>query len=448
MSRDPTSDADDRASGFSPAPGQPEDGAVARLLRGRPAAAVEWGLGRTRSILAELGDPQESFEAWHVGGTNGKGSVCLMAGALLSASGLRTGAYLSPHMVRFAERVRVPPDRRPAPPELLEECAGRVAPLADSAGASRFEAITALGFLALAEVGVEAACVEVGLGGRLDATSVVSPRAAAVVTVALDHAEHLGGTLAEVAGEKAGILEPGRPAVLGRMPPPAMEVLKARAREVGAPVSRLGREAAVEAVEVAPAPRSETRLRYRSRRRPGGLELRVPLAGTHQAENAGLSLLLLEAAGREVADGDARRALAGLRHPGRMEMIERGGLWLLDVAHNPAGVEAVLRALSEVAAPSPRVAVVSVLRDKPWREMVDRVAEELEAVVCTVAPGSDPARRWRLAEVAEAVSAPVETVPELGEALRRGRELAGDGTVVVTGTTALVGDALQRLDGE
>ncbi len=448
MSREPPPDADAPASAFSPAPGQPDDGAVVRLLRGRPSTAVEWGLGRTRSILAELGDPQESFEAWHVGGTNGKGSVCLLAGALLSASGLRTGLYLSPHMVRFAERVRVPPDRRPAPPELLEACAERVAPLADRAGASRFEAITALGLLALAEAGVEAACVEVGLGGRLDATNVVASRAAAVVTVALDHAEHLGESLAEVAREKAGILEPGAPAVLGRIPPAAAEVIEERAREIDAPVSRLGREAAVEAVEVARAPRSATRFRYRSGRRPEGLELRVPLAGSHQAENAGLSLLLLEAAGRELGDEEARRALAGVRHPGRAQMVERGGLWLLDVAHNPAAVEAVLRALDEVAAPRPRVGVVSVLRDKPWREMVARLAEELHAVICTVAPGSDPARRWRPDEVAGAVSAPVESAPELGEALRRGRELAGDGTVVVTGTTALVGDALQRLDGE
>lgn len=432
----------------SPAPGQPEDGAVARMLRDRPSTGVKWGLERTRAVLSALGDPQESFEAYHVGGTNGKGSVSVLTGALLEAAGLRTGLYLSPHMIRFAERVRVPPDRRPASPELLEECAERVAPLADRAGASRFEAITALGFLALAEVGVEAACVEVGLGGRLDATSVLLPRAAAVVTVALDHGEFLGGTLAEVAREKAGILKPGVPAAVGRVPPEAAAVLEERARQVGAPLLRLGREAAVEDVRVEAAPAGATRFRYLSARRPEGLSLRVPLAGRHQADNAALSLLLLEAAGREVGDDEARGALAGVRHPGRLQLVQREGLWILDVAHNPAAVEAVLGAVRELRAPAPRVGVVSVLRDKAWREMVRRLADELEAVVCTIPPTADPARRWRIEEVEAALEGRVECVGQLDDALRRGRELAGDGTVLVTGTTALVGDALQRLEAE
>lgn len=432
---------------MSPAPGQPENGAVVRMLRDRPSTGIEWGLERTRSMLSALDDPQESFEFYHVGGTNGKGSVCLLTGALLSAAGLRTGLYLSPHMIRFAERVRVPPDRRPAPPELLEECAERVAPLADRAGASRFEAITVLGFLALAEEGVEAACVEVGLGGRLDATNVLAPRAAAVVTVALDHADFLGGTLEEVAREQAGILKPDVPAVAGRCPPEAAAVIADRARNVGAPLHRLGRDARVEDVEVSPAPRSGTRFRYVSSRRPEGLDLTVPLAGSHQADNAALALLMMEAAGPEIGDDGARRALEQVRHPGRLQLIRREGLWLLDVAHNPSAVEAVLRSLGEMRVPRPRVGVISVLRDKDWPAMVDRLAEEMDRVVCTLAPSSDPARRWSLDEVRAAGPA-VECVPDLDAALRRGRELAGDGTVVVTGTTALVGDALRRLDDE
>ncbi len=432
----------------SPAPGQPEDGDVVRMLEDRPSTGIKWGLERTRSMLSALGDPQESFDAYHVGGTNGKGSVSRMTGALLSAAGLRTGLYVSPHMIRFAERVRVPPDRRPAPPELLEQCAARVAPLADRAGASRFEAITALGFLALAETGVEAACVEVGLGGRLDATNVLAPRAAAVVTVALDHAEFLGATLAEVAREKAGILKPYVPAAAGRLPPAASDVIAARAREVGAPLHLLGREATVERVEVAPVPRSETRFRYVSGRRPEGLDLVLPLVGSHQAENAALSLLLVEAAGPELGNDVARRALADVRHPGRLQVVQRRGLWLVDVAHNPAAVETVLRAVDEVQAPRPRVAVMSVLYDKPWSEMVSRLAEEMDDVVCTLAPSADPARRWRLDEVEAAAGPAVECVPDLDAALRRGRELAGDGTVVVTGTTTLAGDALRRLDDE
>lgn len=416
---------------------------MVRLLRDRPVAGIKWGLERTRFMLAELGDPQRSFRTVHVGGTNGKGSVCLVAAALLSAAGRRTGAYLSPHTVRFAERVRVPPDGREAPPELLETCAERVRPLADRADASRFEAITTLGFLALAEVGVEAASVEVGLGGRLDATNVLRPEVVAVVTVARDHGEFLGDSVEEVAGEVGGILKPGTPVVIGRVPDGARAVLADRAREVDARVVRLGEEGRVEGVEVDSD--GGTRFRYRSTRWPEGIPLRVPLAGGHQAYNAAVALLSMEAADVPVGEEDARRALARVRHPGRMQLVRRRGLWVLDVAHNPEAVEAVLDGLEAVGAPRPRVGVVSILRDKPWRRMLSRLAGELDKIVATLSPSSEPGRRWSLQDVASGSTAAVERIPGVEEALRRGRELAGDGTVVVTGTTGLVGDALRRL---
>lgn len=418
------------------------------MLRGRPTTGIEWGLDRTRAMLEALGDPHESYATYHVGGTNGKGSVCLTAASLLTAAGVSAGAYLSPHTVWFAERVRLPPDRRPAPPELLEACARRVTPLADRTGASRFEAITAMGLLALAEAGVEAACVEVGLGGRLDATNVIAPRGAAVVTVGLDHAAFLGDTLPEVAREKAGIWKPGAPAVLGRVSPEAAAVLEERAREVGAPLVRLGREATVESVRASPLPEGGTRFRYVSRRRPGGLELRVPAVGRHQAENAAVALLLLEAAGPELADEEAARGVASARPgPGRLQTVSRAdGTWVLDVAHNVEALEAVLSALAASDAPRPRAAVVSVLHDKPWRRMIRLLARRTDGVVCTVPPSVDPERRWELARVAEVAVPGSATEPEWERALRRGRELAGDGTVLVTGTTAVVTDALRWLD--
>lgn len=432
----------------SPVPGQPPDGAVARMLRGRPTTGIEWGLDRTRVMLEALGDPQESYDTYHVGGTNGKGSVCLVTASLLSSGRIRSGAYLSPHTVRFAERVRVPPGVRPAPPELLEECAVRVTPLADETGASRFEAITAMGLLALAEAGVEAACVEVGLGGRLDATNVIEPRGAAVVSVGLDHTSFLGDTLAEVAREKAGIWKPETPAVLGPVPEEAAAVLEERAREVGAPLARLGREARAEDVSTSPLPDAEIRFRYVSRRRPHGLELRLPSSGRHQAENAAVALLLVDTAGPELTAAEVERGVSAARpEPGRLQTVRRDdGLWVLDVAHNVEAVEAVLASLRGGHAPRPRAAVVSVLRDKPWGRMLRLLGEEMEGVVCTVSPGVDPDRRWDLEAVAEAGGSGVETEPSWEEALRRGRELAGDGTVLVTGTTAVVADALRWLD--
>ncbi len=432
----------------STVPGQPPDGAVARLLRDRPTTGIEWGLDRTREVLAALGDPQESYGVYHVGGTNGKGSACLVGSSLLAAAGVRAGAYLSPHTLRFADRVRVPPGRRPADPELLEACARRVSSPADRVGASRFEAITAVGLLALAEAGTEAAFVEVGLGGRLDATNVVDARGAAVVTVGLDHASLQRDTLAEVAREKAGIWKTGRPAVVGRTPPEAAAVLGERAREVGAPFLRLGRDARVEEVESALLPTAGTRFRYVSRGRPDGLDLRLPAAGRHQAENAAVALLLLEAAGPRLSAAEAERGVASARpDPGRLQALRRDdGIWVLDVAHNVEALRAVLAVLETDGAPRPRAAVVSVLRDKPWVRMLQLLADALEAVVCTVPPSADPERRWELASVTEAAPAGVVAEPSWEGALRRGRELARDGTVLVTGTTAVVADALRWLD--
>lgn len=415
--------------------------ALARLLATRPLTAVRWGLERTRDLLERLGNPESTFEVVHVGGTNGKGSAAAAVEAVLRAGGHTTGLYTSPHLFSVEERIRV--DGRLAPPDLLERCAERLLGVSRDSEATYFEVLTVLGLLAFAEAGVEWAAVEVGLGGRLDATNVLSPRVCALTSVSLEHTAWLGDTIAEVASEKAGIFKRGVPAVLGPLPPDATAVAEVAAETVGAPVLRLGRDATVSDVAV---DARGTRFEYRSAARPGGLPVRVPLAGIHQAFNVGTALLALEALPLPLEDEVVRSGLAGLRWRGRFEVLERAeGTWVFDVAHNPAAIVVLLDTLRRSALPCPTAVLLAALADKDWRGMLASLREEGLPVVLTQADSAPAERRWDPAAVHGAAPWTV-LVESFREALGRARELAGPGTVVVTGSCHTVAEALEALD--
>lgn len=412
------------------------------VLTRRPLTAVEWGLDRTRELLARLDDPHRSFRSVQVGGTNGKGSAAAMAAAILRAGGRRVGLYTSPELVDLADRYRV--DGRTLSRDLLDACAERVGPAAAAVDATFFEAATALAFLAFREAGVEWTVAEVGLGGRLDATSVLEPDVTMITGVARDHERFLGAGLAEIAREKAGILESGVPVALGRTPPEASEVVEERARELGAPVLRLGRDARVEDVTVR---LTGTEFRYRSEARPEGRVLEIPLPGVHQAENAGVALLALETLDEPPDDDAVRAGLAGLRWRGRFEVLRRdGATWVLDAGHNPASAAALADTLDRVRLPGPRVLAAAVLGDKDWRSLLEPLRVRTRRAVLTVAPSSPVERRWDPEEAAGALGGDAEAVHDFDAALARARELAGEGTVVVAGSCYTVGDALRRLD--
>lgn len=413
------------------------------VLSSRPLMAVEWGLDRTREILRRLDHPQRAFRAVHVGGTNGKGSTAAMVASVLARAGYRTGLYTSPELLEFRDRFRV--DGEPLPRPLLDACAGRVGPLARETDATFFEAATALAFLAFREAGAEWAAVEVGMGGRLDATNVLEPDVAAVVSVSMEHAEHLGDTLEAVAGEKAGILKPGVPGVAGELPAPALRVLEARAGEVGAPLAVLGRDAEVDVVAT---DLSGTSFRYRSPRWPAGKSFRIPLVGEHQARNAAVALMALERIPSPPPEAAVAEGLATVEWRGRFECLRRAdGPWVLDVAHNAAGMTALTETLAGVEVERPLVAVVAALRDKDPR-MLDPLGGSVSRLVLTVAPSTPAGRAWDPEGVAAGLGGlPVEVERDFGGALARGRELAGEGTVVVSGSCYTVADALRRLEG-
>lgn len=414
--------------------------ALAALLADRPVTAARWGLERIRRLLEELGHPERSFASLHVGGTNGKGSCAAFAAALLRATGRRTGLYTSPHLVHIGERFAI--DDRPVPEALLAAAADRVGACAAAGDATYFEATTAVAYEAFAAAGVSHAIIEVGLGGRLDATNTLVPRATAITSIGLDHAELLGTTAAAIAGEKAGILKPGTPACFGPIAGEPLAVLLRAAEAVGAPAYRVGVDARIDAIEVSGA---GTRFRYASEGWPEGLALSTRLCGRHQAANAALAVLAVERSGVPLSGEEARRGIADARLPGRFEILSReDGTWVLDIAHNPDGVDSLLAALTEVSPPRPWVGVVAILRDKPWRTMLERLGAVLDGAVLTRAASAPEARRWEPGAALEAFpggSTAARTAASMVDALAIAREIGGDGTVVVTGSAHTVGEA-------
>ena len=391
--------------------------------------------------MASLGHPERHFAAVHVGGTNGKGSTSTMLAEMLLAAGHRVGLYTSPHLVSFRERVTV--ERVPISEDAVTLWASRLEEPAARLGATFFEVSTALAFADFAARGVEIAVVEVGLGGRLDATNVLHPMACGVTRIALEHTEYLGQDLPSIAREKAGIAKPGTPFVTTEADAAVAGVLLAEARARGAVAEWLDPALALDGVEAgARGVRFDAvtpQARYR------GLE--IGLVGAYQAQNALLALRLAELVSSRwpVGEPPMRSGLRAARVPGR---FDRRGRWIYDVAHNPDGARALVEALRSAAPPRPLMAVVAVLRDKAWKEMLEVLGEAVDRVVLTLAPSAPPERAWDLGEVAawaQGQGLPAEAVPDFGAALDRAGRLGA--TVLVTGSFHTVGDALCRLPG-
>ena len=385
--------------------------ALSVLLTRSPSTKIVWGLERIRSILALSGEPQASFRSILVGGTNGKGSVAVMAESLLRGHGLRTGLYTSPHLVDAAERIRI--DGHQIDPGLLQICASDILPLAEDVGATFFESITAVAFLAFARAGVQQAVIEVGLGGRLDATNALTPDACVITNIAMDHADYLGDTLEQIAEEKAGIVKPGIPVVTGALPAPIHAIIADRASAVDSPLVVLGRDVRVEQIATALA---GTRFTYRSRTCLDLERFQVPLPGEHQASNGALAIAVIEAAGHSLDPDRTRTALADVAWQGRFQVVDRpGGTVVLDMAHNPAGVRALEEALTRIRLPEPVVGLIGILGDKPWREMLEPVLRHTTASVFTIPPSAPQSRQWSPEEARRSVAGHViEVVPVEG----------------------------------
>jgi dihydrofolate synthase/folylpolyglutamate synthase len=412
-----------------------------RFLFPRTTGGIKWGLETTEALLASLGHPERHFQSVHVGGTNGKGSVSTMLAEMLRAAGWRVGLYTSPHLVSLRERVVV--DQVPISEDAVTLWASRLEEPALRLGATFFEISTALAFADLAARGVDVAVVEVGLGGRLDATNVLTPLACGVTRIAVEHTEYLGPDRESIAREKAGIAKPGVPFVTTEPDGRIAALLLEQARARGGVAEHLDPRRGLE--RVAADARGVRFDAVTPQGRYQGVE--VGLLGSHQAANALLALRLAElvAPAFPVPEAAVRAGLRAARVPGR---LDRRGRFIFDVAHNPDGARALVAALPTVAPPRPLVAVVSVLRDKAWREMLEVLGPAVDRLVLTRAPSAPPERAWDLEEVAAwARSRGLDAAaqPDFAAALDEAAHDAA--TVLVTGSFHTVGDAMARLPG-
>lgn len=416
----------------APDPGYP---AVQDYLFSLKAAGPKFGIDRMRLFAAELGSPERSRPVVHVAGTNGKGSVSAMVEAILRASGRRVGLYTSPHLVRLGERVQV--DRQPLTEAEIIAFVAELRPVADRLGAvdpsdrpSFFEFMTAMAFLQFARRNCDAAVVEVGLGGRLDATNIVDPAVSVITSIGLDHTELLGGTLEQIAAEKAGIIKPARPVVLGRVPPAAEPVIRGRARELGAPLISVREQFGEDLAGYPP----------------------TNLAGDYQRWNAATALLTIRTLGWSGLASVASDALAQVDWPGRWQRIElaRQSI-ILDASHNPEGVETLAANLAALRASTGRAPVMVVgalgrARATALMAVVARFAREIRLVV----PKQDRASSYEELEslipreFAGRVSR--ETVESIIP--RAGESAVGtpDDPAVITGSIYLLGEILARLE--
>jgi dihydrofolate synthase/folylpolyglutamate synthase len=411
--------------------------AVADYLYSLKAGGVKFGIDRMRRLAAALGHPERSQPVIHVAGTNGKGSVAAMLEGIFRQAGWRTGLYTSPHLVKLGERVQV--DRRLLSEAEITAYTAELRPLAAAIAEQHpdeyptfFEFMTAMAFLQFQRQRVDIAVVEVGMGGRLDATNIVEPEIAVITSIGLDHCAELGGTLALIAREKAGIIKPGRPVVMGRLPPEAEEVVRAIAAERRAPLHSV-REAFGAATDGFPV---------------------TNLAGDYQRWNAATAELAarLMAARWRLSDRTIAAALQGVDWPGRWQQVRVGGREvILDASHNPEGAQVLdeqLRRLTERTG-RPPVIVAGALgefRARALLEVVLRHGREVhlatprQARACTfeellaLVPEAERPRVRRAA---------VETIFPDAQTCAVGAP--GD-VVVVTGSIYLLGEVLERLE--
>lgn len=417
-------------------------------LFGRRRFGVRPGLATERALLNALGNPQNRYPVIHVAGTNGKGSTCALIASILSAAGLRVGLFTSPHLVRFNERYRV--DGEPIADDALRRLVGKVETQAAEVEAATeqpvtfFECSAAIAFDYFLSLDVDVAVIEVGLGGRFDATNVVTPAVSVITRISREHTEYLGESLEAIAGEKAGIIKPGVPVVCGANPPEAAQVVSERARALSAPclyvpdvVSVALRRASLEGQTVLVESLE------------GGYgQVRLPLLGAHQLENLATAVAAVEVFGGRlgaVIEPDVvKRGVSRVSWPGRLTRVAATPPTLVDGAHNPAGAEALAGALKQLGGGRPVALVIGMCRDK-----------EAAAFARALAPVS--AAAWTVPVTNERSYVPVALRDEfaagglastacdgLADAVAEATAWAREhhGIVCVTGSLFLAGEAL------
>ena len=403
---------------------------------GNEIKTAKLGLERIRAVLDALGNPQDRLSIVHVAGTNGKGSTCAMIESGFRAAGLRTGLYTSPHLAEPTERIRI--DGGAVSAERFSDAFNRVHAVVEQLLAREtidlhttyFETVTAMAFLIFAEEGVERVVLEVGLGGRLDATNVVRPSLAVITPIDFDHESYLGRSIESIAAEKAGILKPGVPAVFARQRPEAASVLDRRATELGTPVTR----AAESTIQNLSLDACGSRFDLSG---VTPLSIRCPLAGEHQAENAVTAALALLACGVDRVSIEA--GIAAARWPGRLDQVRERPAIILDGAHNPAAARALAAYIARFYAPARLRLIFGIMRDKAAAEIAGILFPLAWQVIVTAPRQSRALAPESLSTVADHPNLLV--APTLEAALRVIEDATPDDVIFITGSLFLVAEA-------
>ncbi len=413
---------------------------------------IHVGLERSLALSRETGKPEQSFPIVHVAGTNGKGSVAAMIESILRACGFHVGLFTSPHLSSYTERIRV--GGRPISKERFAGLMTELEPIFEKIAEdpalgppTEFEMGTAMAFLNFAYEKVDFAVVEVGLGGRLDSTNIVMPKVSAITNISMEHTGILGNTLEAIAGEKAGIIKQGVPVVIGRQDSSVLTVIEEIAREKDAQAVVFGRD-------------------IDCRRKSWSMEgqsfsvrvgthvydsLEIPLVGAHQVENASIAVGVIEALrqlGVDIGEPALKAGLQLVSWPGRLEVLQREPLVVIDGAHNEGGIRKLAEAIPEITDGRPVTAVVGISRDKPGDKMVSEISKFAHTFIATQALSSRTGvlEPKDLAELALKEGLQAETVGDPFQAVDRGLERVGrDGALVVCGSIYLVGNVRKHL---
>ena len=398
-----------------------------QFLYGLRLFGAKFGLENTFKLATLAGNPQDRLRFIHVAGTNGKGSTCAMLESIYRAAGLRVGLFTSPHLISFRERIQV--NRQLISEAEVVQLVGELQPLLKQFPPGHhptfFEVVTVMALKFFAEQKCDLVIWETGLGGRLDATNIVTPLAGVITNIQFDHQQWLGDTLEKIAAEKAGIIKPGVPVITAADEPEALAVIGKTARGKNAPLIKVAQASRLHAAAGTAA---------------------LPLPGDHQRLNAALALAVVEALQSKISASDSaiRTGLETVNWPGRLQLVTRpsGQIFLLDGAHNVAGAKVLRQALEKYFGGTRRILVLGVLQDKDWRQICETLAP-LAARIFTVLVSSERTADAReLAAACRAVNSTAEIVAcdSLREALGK---IASDDFVVITGSLYLVGEALE-----
>jgi len=432
-------------------------------LYGLQKYGIKFGLENTIRLLSLLNNPQNSFRSIHIAGTNGKGSTAAMIASILRTAGFRVGLFTSPHLVSFTERIRVDnvEIREAEVVELTKEIRETIQGSQKSEVRSEqsflptfFEFVTALGFLYFKRKGVEWAVVETGMGGRLDATNILTPAVSVITHTSYDHREFLGQTLREISGEKAGIIKEGVPVVSSAQEAEVIEVIAEKAAEMGSSLHVYGKDFFSDPGNI---DMHGITFSYEGKERMNGL--RISLTGLHQVENASVAIRATELCmGKGAVPSYAvREGLAHAQWPGRLELIEQEGRaydYLIDGAHNPSASKALADSLQKYFIPfyDKVVLIMGVMADKDMEAMMKPLLPLASEVIFTAPEYERAASPVRLAEYAKAQGFSARVKDSVKASMELARELTGKGPqktlIVITGSFYTIGEAKISLGHE